>query len=99
MAEIYSKRKEKAVYLFRDSLIAGKIEIDFTKFRTIEQQIKYKDDLEKQMKKIEGELECSDDDPNAMHATTEWIYDFIVKGRQAGAIRGEFLEPAKDPAT
>lgn len=91
MTEYYfsADNKIKTAKLFIQNLLWGIVEIDYEKFESVDEGKKLAGELHHKITWWDNEVLCGDDDPNFVDKTVDWIYDFIIRGRSFGAIRGQ----------
>lgn len=92
MTYFSADNKIKTAQLFVQNLLWGLVEIDYSKFASAEEGKKIAAELHHKITWWDNEVLCGDDDPKFVDKTVEWIYDFIIKGRSFGAIRGQLRD-------
>jgi hypothetical protein len=98
MTENYfsAKNKVETAQLFVHNLLWGLVEIDYDKFSSSSQGKDLSGELYDKITKWDNEVLCGDDDPNFVPNIVDWIYDYIIKGRAYGAIKGKMIDETYD---
>jgi hypothetical protein len=81
--------KVKTAQLFYQNLMWGNIKIEYDKFPTKKEGLKFAQEMYKKLTAWDNEVLCGDDDPHYVDRIVYWIYDGITKDRSYGAITGE----------
>jgi hypothetical protein len=83
------RQKEETVYIFVQNLLYGKISLEYEKFGTKEEGLKYVNKIYEKIKALDNEALCPTDEPRYTDRIIDSIYDAILKGRVYNAIKGE----------
>src|SRR5215204_2516467 len=84
--------KTKTAQLFAQNLMWGNVKIEYDKFPTKKEGLKFAQEMYKKLRAWDDEVLCGSDDPNYVDKIVDWIYDGITKGRSYGAITGEMRD-------
>lgn len=81
------EHREDTVSLFIDNLLNGTVSIEYDKFGSGGDGLRFAEELAHKLDQWQGEIYCPDED---YHRIVEWLYDAIIKARAFGALKGEF---------
>ena len=66
--------------LFIQNFKWGNISIDYDKFGSKEEGLKYAEELYQKITSWDNQVICNDDDPSYVNKIIDWLYDAITKG-------------------
>jgi hypothetical protein len=92
MTYFSADNKIKTAQLFVHNLLWGLVEIDSDKFRSAEEGRQLSEELAHKIIRWDNEVLCPDNDSHFVDKTADWIYEYIIKGRTCGAIKGQMRD-------
>lgn len=87
-----AENKRKTAQLFAQNLMWGNVGIEYSKFPSTIEGLKFAEEMYNKLTAWDNESLCGDDDPNYEQGLINWIYDSITKGRSYGAILGRMQD-------